>query len=147
MSKQTILILEGQDTEDYADLDLHLPDEKYSIKMLSNLYEYPDQILTLGLIDPDYILIQTTGMYHEKIKHLIELFEQSKYKPKNIIFGSRMSFDIMCTFAYECIDNFGTRIYESNDDILIEYEWMYENCDVHPNDFNEKTETTKKVSE
>jgi len=132
MDKKVILILEGQDTEDYSDLDLNLPQDLYEIKIMKDLYTYPEQILTLDLINPDYLLIQTTGVYHENLKELIQLFEKSEYAPKNIIFGSRMSFDLLVGLAYECIENFGTRIWESADDELVEYEWMYEIADRRP---------------
>jgi hypothetical protein len=123
---KTIVFLEGtkvldhknfvsDNTEGYTKVD-------FNSIVLDNLYEDFGKLICIKFIKPEYIHIRTTGLMHEKINVLVDLFESLNYIPKNIIFGNERSAMILLGLARE-LKAKGTKFWFMFDE-LEEISWI-----------------------
>lgn len=90
------LFLEGQkylsETEDLMQKICF----KYKIKhkVLTDLYEHPEKIKMIDEFKPKSIVMGTTGVYHEKLKSILDVFATCKHLPDNIFLT--MGEEVLC---------------------------------------------------
>lgn len=118
-----VLILEGGPSVDFYDQREDMIKFGYEVTEMCNLFTDPQQLLTLPVINPDYIFIGTTGMHVEENQILVDIFESLKWLPKNVIFGGERS-----TFAFlglaRKIKPFGVKFWDVSYDSLEEIDWI-----------------------
>jgi hypothetical protein len=87
MSK--VLKLEGMGMGSSDDIELIKSGlgEDVEIITYGNLYYDPKQLNKITVDNPDYIYINSTGLYKDGIKELINRFKDTGFIPKNVIFG------------------------------------------------------------
>lgn len=96
-----------QDYEEYKNTGI------YECIILNNLYHTPEKIKELKDIDPEYIYINTTGMFVEKIEVIMSNFNELNYIPKGVIFGTEKSAFSLLGIARK-LKSLGCVFYESD---------------------------------
>lgn len=108
--KTKILFLEGGPGCDiYIEKICYDEDERFETFLIDDLYKQPSNLELLPKINPDVIVIQTTGLFSEYRDELIEKFKQLNYLPKTIAFYTESSLMVYLKIARE-LKQKGTKI-------------------------------------
>lgn len=64
---------------------------RYEVLEIDDLYDYSEKLRELPKLDPDILVIQTTGTYIEHQETLLEEFFNLNWLPKTVAFWTEMS--------------------------------------------------------
>lgn len=109
---KTVLFLERGPSIDFEDLHKAMIARGYEVSEMLNLHTDPQQLRKLPQLNPDCIVIGTTGMYHEENQVLAQIFRELKWIPKNAMFCSENSTMAFLSLARE-LKPHGTKFWEA----------------------------------
>jgi hypothetical protein len=117
-----IVFLKGSQGTDSRDTFNELS-KLYNCILFDNLYEKPDKMAALKFLKPECLHISTTGLFHEKIDFLVDVFSSLEWAPKYVIFEHERSVMALLELARE-LKGKGVRFFYVDGTEFDEIKWI-----------------------
>ena len=118
---EQIVFLNG--TSGYEDIiGVEKLQRNFNCILFDDLYEKPEKLVALKFLKPEYLYINTTGLFRDKINSLVDYFLIAEFLPKGVIFGSENSVMALLGLARDLKEK-GVKFYYYYDD-LEEISWI-----------------------